>query len=258
MLSGVNSINWGRIAAQAPYYVSAAVSLGAPHRPVSFAVPTGNFGDVLAGSVARTMGLPIGRLGIATNANDILARALDSGHYTITDVVPTSSPSMDIQVSSNFERLLFDAYQRDGASIRRLMAGLSQSGAFAIEAEPLARIRRDFWAQAVSEAQVEHEMRHTYSQAGYLLDPHTAVGVAVGRRELAREPATPMVVLGTAHPAKFPDAVEKATGVRPALPAHLADLLDRTERFTMLPNDRAAVEGFIEQRARAARIGALA
>jgi threonine synthase len=131
MLSGVNSINWGRIAAQAPYYVSAAVSLGAPHRPVSFAVPTGNFGDVLAGSVARTMGLPIGRLGIATNANDILARALDSGRYAITDVVPTSSPSMDIQVSSNFERLLFDAYQRDGASIRRLMA----------RASPIRRLR---------------------------------------------------------------------------------------------------------------------
>jgi threonine synthase len=257
-LSGVNSINWARIVAQAPYYFSAAVSLGAPHRPVSFTVPTGNFGDVLAGSVARLMGLPMGRLGIATNDNDILARTLAGGSYETTGVVATSSPSMDIQVSSNFERLLFEAYQRDGASIRRLMAGLAQSGGFTLEAAPLEMIRRHFWARCVREPEVEAQIRDTYARAGYLLDPHTAVGVAAARRAGADDPATPMVVLGTAHPAKFPDAVERATGHRPALPAHLADLMDRREHFSLLPNDQAAVESFIAQRARAALPGALA
>jgi threonine synthase len=257
-LSGVNSINWARIVAQVPYYFSAAVSLGAPHRPVSFTVPTGNFGDVLAGSVARLMGLPMGRLGIATNDNDILARTLAGGSYETTGVVATSSPSMDIQVSSNFERLLFEAYGRDGSSIRRLMAGLAQSGAFTLEAAPLETIRRDFWARSVREPDVDAQMRDTYAKAGYLLDPHTAVGVAAARRAVADDPATPMVVLGTAHPAKFPDAVERATGLRPALPAHLADLMERREHFSMLPNDQAAVESFIAQHARAALPGALA
>lgn len=252
-LSGVNSINWARIVAQVVYYFTAAVSLGGPHRPVSFTVPTGNFGDILAGHVARRMGLPVGKLGIATNSNDILARALATGRYEVTGVEPTSSPSMDIQVSSNFERLLFEAYGHDGAAVRRLMASLSQSGSFTIDAGPLAAIRGEFTAARCSEQLTADEIGGTWRDAGYLLDPHTAVGTAVARRALAEDPATPMVVLSTAHPAKFPDAVERASGVRPPLPAHLADLYDRSERFTVLPNDQSAIEAFVRAKARAVR-----
>ena len=249
-LSGVNSINWARIAAQTVYYFTAAVALGAPHRPVSFSVPTGNFGDVLAGFVAKRMGLPIERLMVATNANDILDRALASGRYEIRGVTPTTSPSMDIQVSSNFERLLFEASERDAAAVRGLMAGLSQSRSFAIAPEPLARIRRDFASAAVDEETVAQEMRRTYDAAGYLLDPHTAVGVHTGRALIGDDPRTPVIALSTAHPAKFPDAVLRATGVRPELPPHLAELMDRPERFARLANDQAAVERFIRDRAR--------
>ncbi|MFL5215707.1 MAG: threonine synthase [Microvirga sp.] len=249
-LSGVNSINWARIAAQTVYYFTAAVALGGPHRPVSFSVPTGNFGDVLAGFVAKRMGLPIERLMVATNANDILDRALASGRYEIRGVTPTTSPSMDIQVSSNFERLLFEANERDAATVRGLMAGLSQSRSFAIAPEPLARIRRDFASAAVDEETVAQEMRRTYGDAGYLLDPHTAVGVHAGRALIDRDPRTPVIALSTAHPAKFPDAVLRATGVRPELPPHLAELMDRPERFARLANDQAAVERFIRERAR--------
>ena len=249
-LSGVNSINWARIAAQTVYYFTAAVALGAPHRPVSFSVPTGNFGDVLAGFVAKRMGLPVERLMVATNANDILDRALASGRYEIRGVTPTTSPSMDIQVSSNFERLLFEANDRDAAAVRGLMAGLSQSRSFAIAPEPLARIRRDFASAAVDEETVAQEMRRTYGDAGYLLDPHTAVGVHAGRALIDRDPRTPVIALSTAHPAKFPDAVLRATGVRPELPPHLAELMDRPERFARLANDQAAVERFIRERAR--------
>ncbi|MFL5198199.1 MAG: threonine synthase [Microvirga sp.] len=249
-LSGVNSINWARIAAQTVYYFTAAVALGGPHRPVSFSVPTGNFGDVLAGFVAKRMGLPIERLMVATNANDILDRALTGGRYEIRGVTPTTSPSMDIQVSSNFERLLFEANDRDAAAVRGLMAGLSQSRSFAIAPEPLARIRRDFASAAVDEETVAQEMRRTYGDAGYLLDPHTAVGVHAGRALIDRDPRTPVIALSTAHPAKFPDAVLRATGVRPELPPHLAELMDRPERFARLANDQAAVERFIRERAR--------
>jgi threonine synthase len=250
-LSGVNSINWARVAAQATYYFTAAASLGAPARPVSFAVPTGNFGDVLAGYVAKRMGLPIERLLVATNANDILARTLASGAYEVRGVVPTASPSMDIQVSSNFERLLFEAHDRDAGAVRRLMAGLAQSRAFMIEAGPLQAIRAGFDGAAVDEDATADEIGRAWREAGYLLDPHTAVGVRAARAGLARDPATPMVVLGTAHPAKFPDAVERASGVRPALPPHLADLMDRPERFTVLPAEQGAIEGFITARSRA-------
>ncbi|MFL5145015.1 MAG: threonine synthase, partial [Microvirga sp.] len=243
-LSGVNSINWARIAAQTVYYFTAAVALGGPHRPVSFSVPTGNFGDVLAGFVAKRMGLPIERLMVATNANDILDRALTGGRYEIRGVTPTTSPSMDIQVSSNFERLLFEANERDAATVRGLMAGLSQSRSFAIAPEPLARIRRDFASAAVDEESVAQEMRRTYGDAGYLLDPHTAVGVHAGRALVDEDPRTPVIALSTAHPAKFPDAVLRATGVRPELPPHLAELMDRRERFARLANDQAAIERF--------------
>lgn len=252
-LSGVNSINWARVAAQAVYYFTAAVSLGAPHRPVSFSVPTGNFGDILAGWVAKRMGLPIERLMIGTNANDILARTLRSGAYEIKGVQPTASPSMDIQISSNFERLLFEAYGRDAGAIRRLMANLAQSKAFLVDAEPLASIRREFSAEAVDEAKVVDEMAETFRSTGYVLDPHTAVGTRAARALLRERPEIPVVALSTAHPAKFPDAVERATGIRPVLPPHMADLMERKESFTVLSNNQAAVERFIRERARAVK-----
>ncbi|MBS7702317.1 threonine synthase [Chelatococcus asaccharovorans] len=250
-LSGVNSINWARIVAQTVYYFTAGVSLGAPHRPVSFTVPTGNFGDVFAGYAAKRMGLPVAGFTIATNANDILARTLASGSYTVTGVEPTSSPSMDIQVSSNFERLLFDAYGRDAGEVRRLMARLGQAGSFTIGDDPLAAIRGEFGAEAVSEAETGAEIAQTWRTAGYLTDPHTAVALAAARRVQPADPSVPMVVLSTAHPAKFPDAVERASGIRPPLPAHLADLLGRREHFTVVANDMSAIEAFIRDRARA-------
>lgn len=252
-LSGVNSINWARVAAQAVYYFTAAVSLGSPHRPVSFSVPTGNFGDILAGWVAKRMGLPVEQLMIGTNANDILARTLSSGSYEIKGVQPTASPSMDIQISSNFERLLFEAYGRDAGAIRRLMGNLAQSKAFLVDAEPLARIRREFSAEAVDETKVAAEMADTFRSTGYVLDPHTAVGTRAARALLRERPEVPVVALSTAHPAKFPDAVERATGIRPALPPHMADLMERQESFTVLPNDQSAIERFIRDRARAVK-----
>ncbi|TVR08752.1 MAG: threonine synthase [Salinarimonadaceae bacterium] len=252
LLSGVNSINWARVAAQVVYYFTAAVSLGAPHREVAFSVPTGNFGDILAGWVARRMGLPIADLQIASNANDILPRALASGRYEIRGVNPTTSPSMDIQISSNFERLLFEAYNRDAGAIRALMASLAQSRAFDIAPGPLARIREEFSARAVPEDEVAAEIGMTWREAGYLLDPHTAIGVAAAREALSRDRATPRVVLATAHPAKFPQAVEAASGVSPALPPHLADLFERKECFTVTPADQGAVERFIRERSRVA------
>ena len=251
-LSGVNSINWARILAQIVYYVTSAVSLGAPHRKVSFAVPTGNFGDVLAGWFAKRMGLPVERLIVATNENDILARALATGEYRLAGVKPTQSPSMDIQVSSNFERLLFEALDRDDATLRGLMAGLKQSGGFTIPAPALARIRAEFDAARASEAECEAEMARAWAQSGVLLDPHTAVAVHAARAALARDPATPVIALGTAHPAKFPDAVEKATGQRPALPAHLAHIMDAPERIARLPADARAVADYLRAHARIA------
>lgn len=252
-LSGVNSINWARIAAQVVYYFTAAVSLGGPGRKVSFTVPTGNFGDILAGWVAKQMGLPIERLGIATNSNDILARTLETGAYEMRGVHATTSPSMDIQISSNFERLLFEAHGRDGAAVRRLMQSLQQSGRFEIASEPLQRIRSEFDAASQSEDEIAGEIRRSWNEAGYLLDPHTAIGVGAARQALKRDSATPMIVLGTAHPAKFPAAVKAASGVEPALPAHLADLMERKERVTLLPNDLGTIETFVREHARAVR-----
>ncbi|GJE61833.1 Threonine synthase [Methylobacterium trifolii] len=253
-LSGVNSINWARVAAQAVYYFTSAVALGSPHRPVSFAVPTGNFGDILAGWVAKRMGLPIGRLMIGTNANDILVRTLEHGAYELRGVQPTTSPSMDIQISSNFERLLFEALGRDASSLGRLMAGLKQSGGFSLDESVLATVRSEFDAAAVPEPDVMDEIARTHAATGMVLDPHSAIGVRAGRRLLERDPATPVVALATAHPAKFADAVAKATGgLRPALPPHLADLMDRPERMTQVANDQAAVEALIRDRARITR-----
>ncbi len=256
-LSAVNSINWARIVAQVVYYFAAAVALGSPYRKVTFAVPTGNFGDVFAGYVALRMGLPIERLAIATNVNDILTRTLTTGSYEVRSVVPTASPSMDIQISSNFERLLFDAYQRDAAAVRGLMGSLAQSRRFVIAPRPLAAIRERFTAGRADEDETFATIRTVRRETGYLLDPHTAVAVAVAEKESV-DPQVPVVVLSTAHPAKFPDAVEAAAGIRPRLPDWLADLPDREERVTILPADQQAVERFVLGASRAAREGAAA
>ena len=256
-LSGVNSINWTRLVAQVVYYFTAAATLGSPHRKVAFTVPTGNFGDVFAGYAAARMGLPIDRLVIATNVNDILVRTLATGSYEVREVVPTTSPSMDIQVSSNFERLVFEAYGRNAGAVRNLMASLAQSRRFTLSSAALAEIRALFGADRAGEEEAAAAIRTTLRETGRLVDPHTAVGLAVAEKEM-RDPAVPMIVLGTAHPAKFPDAVEAACGVRPALPEWLADLPSRRERVTTLPVDQAAVERFILAASRAAREGAAA
>jgi threonine synthase len=256
-LSGVNSINWARIVAQVVYYFTAAATLGAPHRKVSFTVPTGNFGDIFAGYVAAHMGLPVDRLVIATNVNDILARTLATGTYDVREVVATSSPSMDIQVSSNFERLLFEATGRDAAAVRAMMASLAQSGRFSLSSEALSRIRALFNADRADEEETAATIRTTLRETSRLIDPHTAVGLAVAEKE-TRNPAVPMIVLGTAHPAKFPEAVEAACGARPGLPDWLSDLPQRPERATAMPVDQAAIEKFILAASRAAREGAAA
>ncbi len=248
-LSGVNSINWGRIVAQIVYYFTAAVSLGAPHRQVSFTVPTGNFGDIFAGYCARQMGLPIEKLVIATNANDILRRTLDTGRYEMMGVAPTISPSMDIQISSNFERLLFESAGRDSEAVNRMMAGLKQSRGFDLPQASIAAIRRDFAAGTTDEAATRKVIADTQRASSYLLDPHTAVGVGVARSLPAS--STPMITLATAHPAKFPAAVAEASGIEPALPAWLGDLYERPERVTVLANDQRLIEDFIAARSRA-------
>ncbi|MER8976732.1 MULTISPECIES: threonine synthase [unclassified Mesorhizobium] len=250
-LSGVNSINWARIMAQIVYYFSSALSLGAPDRAVSFTVPTGNFGDIFAGYAAKKMGLPIERLIIATNDNDILARTLATGEYRMKGVFSTTSPSMDIQVSSNFERLLFEASGRDASTVRRYMNGLKQSGAFTIEAGEIAKIRSEFDAGRATMDEVAATIRTTLAASGYLLDPHTAAAVHVAAGKAAGE--VPMVVLGTAHPAKFPAAVEAASGVSPALPAWLGGLMSAQEKYTVLPSDLKMVEDYLGRHTRAAR-----
>ncbi len=248
-LSGVNSINWARIMAQVVYYFTTAVALGGPDRKISFTVPTGNFGDIFAGYVAKRMGLPIERLVIATNENDILARTLKTGRYEMRSVKATTSPSMDIQISSNFERLLFEANGRDASKVRAAMESLKQSNGFSIDAEALKFIRKDFRAGRTSEKQVAETIRKTLADTGYLLDPHTAIGVFVaGKNE---RPTSPMVTLATAHPAKFPAAVKSASGIDPALPTWLAGLMTREERFDILDPELKAVESFIGKHARA-------
>jgi threonine synthase len=253
----VNSINWARVVAQVVYYFTAAAALGAPYRKVAFTVPTGNFGDIFAGYVAQRMGLPIDRLAIATNVNDILVRTLATGTYDVRDVVATTSPSMDIQVSSNFERLLLEAYGRDAAPVRALMASLAQSRQFSLSTGALSEIRALFTADRADEEETAATIRTTLRETSRLVDPHTAVGLAVAEKEV-RDPAIPMIVLGTAHPAKFPDAVEAACGVRPALPEWLADLPGRKERATTIAVDQGAIERFILAASRAAREGAAA
>lgn len=245
-LAGVNSINWARIVAQVAYYFASGVALGAPYRPVSFAVPTGNFGDIFAGYVARRMGLPIERLAIGSNVNDILPRTVASGIYEKRGVTATSSPSMDIEVSSNFERYLFEAQGRDAALIRAQMAALAQSGRFEVRGGP-GLLAADFVAATASEEAVADAIRRTRQASGYTADPHTACGLVAAERCLPAGSA-PRIVLATAHPAKFPDAMEAALGERPALPGRLASLNSLPERYTTLPGDQGAVERFIEER----------
>jgi len=243
-LAGVNSINWARVLAQVVYYFSAAVSLGAPERAVSFTVPTGNFGDIFAGYIARAMGLPIEKLVIATNQNDILDRAIKTGEHRTNGVKPTISPSMDIQVSSNFERVLFDAYGRDGAAVAQLMAEMKLGG-FTISQGALEMLREQFASGRCSESETTATIRGMFARTGEVLCPHSAVGVKVAADHLG---TTPMITLATAHPAKFPDAVEAAMGTRPVLPDRMADLFDRPERLTRLPNDLATLQAHIRER----------
>ena len=244
-LAGVNSINWARVLAQVVYYFTSAVSLGAPHRKVSFTVPTGNFGDIFAGYIAKRMGLPIDRLVVATNQNDILHRCLSTSEYKPDGVIPSISPSMDIQVSSNFERALFEAYDRDGAAVSQLMEELG-AGAFNVSQGALQALRENYDSGRCDEDETRATIRDAYTRTGELLCPHGAVGVKVAEEQ--RDAATPMITLATAHPAKFPDAVEAASDLHPPLPPAMSDLYEREERITRVANDLGAIETLIRER----------
>ena len=248
-LSAVNSINWARIVAQCVYYVWAALRLGSPGKQVAFAVPTGNFGNVFAGYAAREMGLPVARFMVGSNRNDILTRFFATGTMEIRGVEPSLSPSMDIQISSNFERLLFDLLNRDGAQVAATMTGFRETGRFALEPAVLKRAHDIFAGYRLDDDGTKAAIARVHGETGMLIDPHSAIGVEAGR-VLGTDLDVPVVALATAHPAKFPDAVEAATGVRPELPASLADLYDREERFTVLPNDLAAIRAHISEHAR--------
>jgi len=253
-LSGVNSINWARIVAQVVYYFTSAAALGSPARLMDFTVPTGNFGDIFAGLVAKRMGLPVRWLRIAANVNDILPRTLKTGIYEVREVHASTSPSMDIQVSSNFERLLFEASGRDASVVRRLMASLKQSGRFVLPDAVLAAIREEFDAGRADENETSAAIRATWREAGNLVDPHTAVALAVADRD-APDSKIPNIVLSTAHAAKFPDAVEAACGVRPALPPWLEGLMTKPEHIEVIKNDQAEVARFVLSVSRAAKQG---
>ena len=248
-LAAVNSINWARVAAQTAYYVYAALALGAPGRPISFAVPTGNFGNVYAGYAARRMGVPIERLVVATNRNDILARFFETGRYAKGTVQRTLSPSMDIQVASNFERLLADLAGRDGAAVQAWMAGLARDGAFTLDGARLTEARAYFSAARADDDACLAAIAEVWRTTGRTIDPHSAAGVHAARRHVSG--TTPMVSLATAHPAKFPDAIERAIGVRPALPPRLAALASKPERVTALPADAALLTRFVRDRVHA-------
>jgi len=244
-LVAVNSINWARIMAQIVYYFHAALQLGAPARSVAFSVPTGNFGDIFAGYLARNMGLPVSQLIVATNRNDILHRFMSGNRYDKDTLHPSLSPSMDIMVSSNFERLLFDLHGRNGKVVAELLDGFKGSGKLSVEEDRWTEARKLFDSLAVDDEQTCATIADVFRDTGELLDPHTAIGVR-GARACRRSLSTPMVVLGTAHPVKFPEAVEKAgVGKALALPVHLADLFERGERCTVLPNELAAVQAFV-------------
>jgi threonine synthase len=243
-VTSVNSINWVRIMAQVAYYFSAAVAMGAPQREVSFAVPTGNFGNVFAAYVARRMGLPIRRLIIGTNRNNAVVRFFETGGLSTETVVPTITPAMDIQVPSNLERLLFDLHDQDGGAIRQLMSRFAERGQVEIDPVRLRHVQDFVSGRWFDEPAIRQTMADVFEEQSLLIDPHTAVGIAAARAT-QREPDVPIICVGTAHPAKFPHAVQAATGVHPPLPARLADLFERTETMTVLPPDRAAIEGFV-------------
>ena len=249
-LAAVNSINWARVAAQIPYYAYAALALGAPDRPVAFSVPTGNFGNVLAAWAVMQMGLPVERLIVGANRNDILARFLASNDMSVRGVEPSLSPSMDIQVSSNFERLLFELLGRDAAATAETMRRFRAEGRMPVPDAAWAKATGLFHGFTLSDEGTLAEIRHLWETAGYLADPHTAIGTAAARAHAPADPGIPVVVAATAHPAKFPDAVERAVGLRPPLPARLADLYEREERFSVLPLGLAAVEDFVRAHAR--------
>ncbi|WP_170769999.1 threonine synthase [Ruegeria lacuscaerulensis] len=242
-LAGVNSINFARVLAQIVYYFSAAVSVGAPHRKVSFTVPTGNFGDIFAGYLAKRMGLPIDRLVVATNQNDILHRCLSGEGYFKGDTIPSISPSMDIQVSSNFERALYYAYGEDGSAVAQLMDELKRGG-FNVSQGAMEALRESFDSGRVSEDETLTTIKHTLAHSAELVCPHTAVGIKVAEEQ--RAVAVPMITLATAHPAKFPAAVEKASGEHPPLPSRMSDLYERPERVTRIANDLGALEDHIK------------
>jgi threonine synthase len=246
-VTAVNSINWARLMAQVVYYFAAALKLGAPERAIAFSVPTGNFGDVFAGYVAAQMGLPIERLIVATNINDILHRALSRGDYSVLGVTPTNAPSMDIQVSSNFERLLFDLEGRDGSTTAARMKWFEQMGKMVLSAD--MRKRAGFFNSVRADADdTAIAMRWAYEHCGQVIDPHTAIGLHAARSvEIA--PDVPVVTLATAHPAKFRDAVEQAIGVRPSLPGRVGNLFEREERFDVLPGEYKAVRDYILSKA---------
>jgi threonine synthase len=249
-LAAVNSINWARVAAQIPYYAHAALALGAPDRPVAFSVPTGNFGNVLAAWAVRRMGLPVERLIIGANRNNILARFLASNDMSIRAVEPSLSPSMDIQVSSNFERLLFELLGRDGAATASVMGRFRSEGRMPVPDAAWREATGLFQGFTLDDAGTLGEIRHLWRSAGYLADPHTAIGTAAARALAPKEPSIPVIVAATAHPAKFPDAVEAAIGLRPPLPPRLADLYEREERYAAAEPDLAAVEALVRSHAR--------
>ena len=247
-LSAVNSINWARLAAQIVYYFYAGVRLGAPHRAIAFSVPTGNFGDVFAGYVAKKMGLPVARLIVATNVNDILHRALSAGDYSTAMVTPTATPSMDIQVSSNFERLLFDLHGRDATALVSAMKGFESDKEMVLPQALRDRAAADFISARVDHEAMVEAMRWAYA-SGEVIDPHTAIGLAAARAAVLPT-EVPVVTLATAHPAKFGDAVEAAVGVRPALPERIVGLMEKEERCAVLPATFEAITGYITERAR--------
>ena len=248
-LAGVNSINWARVMAQITYYFVAAAKLGAPRQPVAFSVPTGNFGDIFAGYVAAQMGLPVAQLMIATNVNDILARTLASGVYKTDKVIATQSPSMDIQVSSNFERLLFEVTGRDAARVRALMGALAQAGRFDMNDKELQLMRALFGAERIDESETLDIMRRFHEAHGFQIDPHSAVGMGAAEKAVLPD-GVPMVTLATAHPAKFPKAVTAAYDAEPDTPQRVLDMLQEEERLTPVANDLAAVENAIREKAR--------
>ena len=248
-LAGVNSINWARVMAQITYYFVAAAKLGAPRQPVAFSVPTGNFGDIFAGYVAAQMGLPVVQLMIATNVNDILARTLASGVYETDKVIATQSPSMDIQVSSNFERLLFEVTGRDAARVRALMGALAQAGRFDMNDKELQLMHALFGAERIDESETLDIMRRFHEAHGFQIDPHSAVGMGAAEKAVLPD-GVPMVTLATAHPAKFPKAVTAAYDAEPDTPQRVLDMLQEEERLTPVANDLAAVENAIREKAR--------